>query len=573
MSLYTVYNINTDSVIVRNIQWPTIDGLSEPPSLDPNLVLLLESVEDDPVYDPDTHEIVSSWEYDTQAKTAVLTKTIQGKTLEEAKTNKIATIRSKTENYINIKYPDSDFLHKLYSESIKLKPKREKYLYDWINWIDQAMQEMQSKIDIINSQTDINDISSVDIDEAALDSNDPGATIDGALSETDANDLSSFLDVNVEVTDPNTGIKGPFLTMQVLQHRRALTGDSENPIDDGTVGILPAMSKGGWIHDSIKKGSYARPCDILFYYGYPNSFNSAVNGWNNESVAQDMAKYGIVVLGSGVQDSGHGDYANTSIIIPRVKGLNPSCKIFGYVSVNQSLANFQTKVDQWDTLEVHGIFLDEAGYDYGTVATNSRDAFNAKIDYVRGKTYARLCFANAWNTDHILGIANDPSYPNSTWNVGGENSRLSINDWVLLESLAVNTTAYSGNNGYESQSNWAYRLVKALSLRNTYKVNFASVSIIDNGTGTQDQFDFAFISALMASLDGFGSSDTSYGAVTAQVKWWDRPDVSNVGTLWTYSPSIQNDLNDSDVYHRYCKNCKMTLDFSTGAQSSSINKY
>mgnify|MGYP001228375831 CR=1 FL=1 len=46
-----------------------------------------------------------------------------------------------------------------------------------------------------------------------------------------------------------------------------------------------------------------RPQNILFYYGYPNSFNSLINGWVNEKVAQDMANYDIVVLGDGVEYS------------------------------------------------------------------------------------------------------------------------------------------------------------------------------------------------------------------------------------------------------------------------------
>jgi hypothetical protein len=331
--------------------------------------------------------------------------------------------------------------------------------------------------------------------------------------------------------------------------------------------VLPALNEGGWLNDEIRCGSYTRPTDVLFYYGYPNSFNSAVNVWNNENVAQDMAKYGVVVLGAGVEDPSHGDYANTLIIIPRIKALNPSCLIFGYASVNNTLSAFQNIVDDWETLGVHGIFLDEAGYDFGV----DRAGFNTRVDYVHGKTSAKLCFANAWNTDNILGTADDPSYPNSTWNPTLAESNLTIDDWILLESLAVNTTAYSGNNGYASKADWAARIAKTIMLRATYHVNFVGGGIIDDAdVDGQDKFDFSFVSALMASLEGHGTSSNAYGASTAQVKHWDRPDVTKIGCAWTLNASIQLDVNDADVYHRYAEFAKFSLDFSAGAQSSSI---
>jgi hypothetical protein len=77
----------------------------------------------------------------------------------------------------------------------------------------------------------------------------------------------------------------------------------------------------------------------------------------------------------------------------------------------------------------------------------------------------------------------------------------------------------------------------------------------------------------MCSLEGFGTSDTNYGSSSAAVQYWERPDVSNMGIVYTINPSVQLDILDSDVYHRYCEFSKLTLDFSTGAQDSSITKF
>lgn len=328
--------------------------------------------------------------------------------------------------------------------------------------------------------------------------------------------------------------------------------------------------KSGWHQQQVTQALYKRPSDLLIYYGYPNSFNSAVNGWDNEKVAQDMAKYGIIVLGDGVQNPSHGDYSNTTTIIPRVKALNPSAKIFGYVTVNQSLNDFQTKASQWDDLEVHGIFMDEAGYDYG----KTRSEFNDRVDYVHGLDDANLCFVNAWNMDHIIGTENDTGYPNSTYNSSAEESNLDYNDWYLLESFPINTTAYSADDGYESKADWAARGVKAINHRYDYNINLAACGIInDDNEDGQDLFDFGFISALMFSLEAFGTSSVSYGASTAQVTFWDRPDVCGLSKVWSLTPSVQVDNNDSDVYIRFVEFGKLLLDFSDSAQDNLIIKW
>jgi hypothetical protein len=393
---------------------------------------------------------------------------------------------------------------------------------------------------------------------------------------------------NVLVEDTPSGVKATSIFMNMLTVMRELYNAADNPVFSS--GFTPILGSGGWAEahaDSIdnlnnihaKHGwhmadilsrTYERPDDLLIYYGWMNSFNSAQNGWDNEKVAQDMAKYDLIVLGAGIENPSHGDYSNTSVIIPRIKALNPSAKIFGYVTVNQSLSNFEGKVDDWDDLEVHGIFMDEAGYDYG----KTRSEFNDRVDYVHNQTYANICFANAWNMDHIIGTTNDPSYPNSTYNSGTVESNLTYNDWYLLESFAVNTAAYSGNNGYASKSDWSARGSKAITHRYTYGINLASVGIIADGdSADEDLFDFSFISACMWGFEANGSSDTYYGASSAKSEFLPRPDVEGLQYIWSLSPSVQADVNDSDVYHRYVKRGKLSVDFSSGAQVSSITKY
>lgn len=406
---------------------------------------------------------------------------------------------------------------------------------------------------------------------------------DKAYIIDDGDNLSEYAPAIVE--DSNTSYKSTSVFMNLLTMMRELYNAESNPIYDAS--FTPILGSSGWAEDhsdriddietihgklgwhnqQVVKSLQNRPKDLLIYYGWMNSFNSAQNGWSNELVAQEMAKYGLIVLGDGIQDSGHGDYSNTSVIIPRIKALNPNTLIFGYVSTDQSIANFEDKVDDWETLEVHGIFMDESGYDFG----RTRSEFNTRVDYVHSMNYANLCFVNAWNMDHIIGTTNDASYPNSTYNSSAAESNLTSNDWYLLESFAINSLSYE--NDYASKTEWAARGVKAIGHRNTYGINLAGSNVIEDGmSGEQTLFNFCFVAALMFSLEANGSSDHYYGSSSAKGKFYTRSDINGIN-CWSLNPSVQVDNSDSDVYHRYVDFGRLLIDWSSSAETSSITKY
>ena len=173
--------------------------------------------------------------------------------------------------------------------------------------------------------------------------------------------------------------------------------------------------------------------------------------------------------------------------------------------------------------------------------------------------------------DHIIGTANDTSYPNTTYNSGLVASKLDSDDWYLLESFAVNTTDYTGD--YAAKADWAARGSKAMTHRSTYGINLAAANIIADGDANEATlFKFSFIAALMFSLDASGSSDTSYGSSSAKTKFVSRENVTGI-SCWSINPSVQADNNDSDVYHRFVDYGKLSVDFSSGSETSSITKY
>jgi hypothetical protein len=506
--------------------------------------------------------------------------------LASAKTKRSAHLNDRAGYLLEMRYNGlRDLYLGMYTDAQKLKPKKAKEIQKWVDWINLIAGNLNTKTNDVHKANTVDDVNAVSIDESTLLDQDPGLGITGVEGQVDDGTLGTFLNANAVVTDPYTDVSGPFYLMQLLDYRRDLYNDSENPLYLpghtpilGTTGMLQVVTnrvanvenihaKVGWHEQEVRKALYRKPSTLLIYYGYPNSFNSLINGWDNEKVAQDMARYSLIVLGDGVQIPTHPDYANTQVIIPRVKALNPSALIFGYVVNNQTLANFQTKAAQWETLQVHGIFMDECGYDYG----RTRADFNSKVDYVHGLAHASLCFANSWNSIHILSTENDPSYPNTTYNASLAESHLTLNDWMLLESFPVNTLSFAGSGGYESSLSWAYRGAKAVFLRATYGVNFAGIGVINNDNSSgQTYFNLGYISAGMWSLDAYGTSDIYYGAGTAQVKFWTRPSVSEVGNLWSQNASVSQDKGDTGIYHRYLDYGRLSLGWVASGETGAI---
>jgi hypothetical protein len=176
--------------------------------------------------------------------------------------------------------------------------------------------------------------------------------------------------------------------------------------------------------------------------------------------------------------------------------------------------------------------------------------------------------------DHIIGTANDASYPNSTWNPSLLASKLTYNDWYLLESFAVNTDAYSGNNGYCDKAVWKIRGDKAVARRTTFNLKFASVGIIDNNAPNgQDLFNFSYRSAMAYECDANGTSNSSYGSSTPTVTWWDRPTPKGINPGGTVA--VVGDNSNANVFYRYANanTMKITIDHTTGTQTTSVNQW
>lgn len=393
-------------------------------------------------------------------------------------------------------------------------------------------------------------------------------------------EIQQYLDDNEIWTDSVTGLKGKPVDLMAFSHEREFYNNGPLAVD-GFKGVVERVgeydtihSKTGWHQQQIIEARYLKPESMLIYYGHLNAFNSNVNtnnGWDNQLVSKEFSKYNILVFGNTVASPAHPDYANAQIIVARIKQLNPATQIFGYVDAAEpttTQAEFEADVDDWVVLGATGVFMDRAGYDFGT----DRAGFNARVNYVHDEGLNVI--ANCWNQDNVYGLVEDPTYPNVTFNPSELDSSLTHLDYYLLESAPINTDAYTVTGGYQSASDWATRGVKAIGHRVANGPRIVACGIInDDNVSGQDLFDFGFIAAYMFSLEAFGTSHSSYGSGYPRSKWWDRPDVLGLGNCSWLNPSVQVDNPDTDVWLRAVQFGRLRVDFSSGEQTCGIEKW
>ena len=187
---------------------------------------------------------------------------------------------------------------------------------------------------------------------------------------------------------------------------------------------------------------------LLVYYGYPVAFKGI---WNAAAVAAEIAaNYDYWVVGDTYQDPAHEEYASTVSIVNAVRAAG--CKVYGYVPIGLStsaltLAQMQARVDQWATIGVDGIFLDEFGFDY----SNTRTRQKSIVDYVHGKGLP-YC-ANAWTAeDFMCDDVNELPWPSNDWRyqnfVTGNPTNLPLTrtagDSYLIENFCFSHTGPAG---------------------------------------------------------------------------------------------------------------------------------
>ena len=275
----------------------------------------------------------------------------------------------------------------------------------------------------------------------------------------------------------------------------------------------------------------AAPLRLAIYYGYPSLINGA-NG-NLERAVAVFSDYDIVVLGDGLefdparpgQAAGHADHAFTKRIIQQL-GLTPRrSQVYGYVDLGGTqhlpAAAVAERIELWARMGAAGVFLDEAGYDFGV----SRERQNAAV--AAAHRHGLSVCVNAFYPNDVLSEVATPLNRAGGGNPTGLAPVIGPGDAVLLESFAVREGIP------EAVDRLAERTRAALDGRVRFGTRVFAVSTSADAapraaaspdrSADQRLADYAWWMGSLFGIDAFGGGMPAFSAITSLLPWVERP--------------------------------------------------
>lgn len=243
--------------------------------------------------------------------------------------------------------------------------------------------------------------------------------------------------------------------------------------------------------------------NLAIYYGYPSCLNFIQNNYNLDLVASDFAKYDMVILGAGLQNTSHPDHNNTEMILN--KEILSDTEFYGYINAEDDTNILKSQVDDWHSLGIDGVLIDHAGYEFGI----TRSKQNELINYIHNKLLK--VFIHTTNPDDIF--------------AGTPVSQLNSNDWYLTEHYQIH------NGNYKTEAEWISLSDKLLSYKNSTGVNIATIATSGESGFNQNMFDYAYYSTALYGFDAYCWGEYNYSAVSAVMPF--RPRKQILGTKFT----------------------------------------
>jgi len=205
---------------------------------------------------------------------------------------------------------------------------------------------------------------------------------------------------------------------------------------------------------------------ISTYY----SWWSYVNGLSPATAEEAAAWYGNydhLIAPDGTCDPRHEDHVAFKAIIAVMNAKYPDTKVWGYITITRDQTGMtytdktaQQKMDQWKACGIHGIFMDEYGYDYGTPVANDRTRQNELLDYCH--SIGMYAVMNAWEPDQAMGGTPAP--------------HCGPGDIFYAESFTYHSTDFTANAGWAplqtyTASPWYQGMVPRATTMQTYRKN------------------------------------------------------------------------------------------------------
>ncbi len=276
--------------------------------------------------------------------------------------------------------------------------------------------------------------------------------------------------------------------------------------------LLIFSSCGTKLFPMSSQSETARLKNFAIYYGWPSSLNSGTLAWNNTAVANFLKQYNFVVFGRGLEDPSHGDHANTIAITAAMKG---TTEVYGYVGIgitnSFSLAVIQGKIDAWkNNVDVAGIFLDEAGFDFklaGYTDADMRVRQKAIINYAHAS--GLKVFVNAFDPDDVFTKESSNAI---SWLPGDKY----LYELYIFSSGATETFA-------------AYRAkvakLKTARDQTGVEVHAINTTLAINSAYNQAHFDYMILSAITDGLQGVAWGTENFSASSAQMPYRTNSDL------------------------------------------------
>lgn len=250
---------------------------------------------------------------------------------------------------------------------------------------------------------------------------------------------------------------------------------------------------------------------LLIYYGIPLGVNQVKD---EEAAAEIFSQYDVIVFGEGLEEPTHNYHSSTKTIIEMIRERKPNIRIFGYVdlgitTVNHSIVTMKKKVEKWKVMGASGVFLDDAGHDYGV----SRERMNEIVRYVHAK--GMPAFVNAWDPDHVMGKAIHPTY-----NPKGLPSAIGSNDIYLMEDFLIPTDITTAKSPSAFRTSFRKKMESMLHYRKQIGFQVMSISEVDYSWSTdavRKFFRMNEVTAAVFSLDAYGIAPVNYSASRASM--------------------------------------------------------
>lgn len=303
------------------------------------------------------------------------------------------------------------------------------------------------------------------------------------------------------------------------------------------VGEVPISEQIKTVIDDIN----GKPIEkVLLYYGYPIAINGV---WDVDDAVSIYRTYDIVVLGDTYQNPTHSEYESTVAIVKRLAEVAPNVRVVGYVPIglhpdwedsNLSMDELKNRVNQWDTIGAHGIFLDEFGYDYYV----TRERQNEIVGYCHN--LGKFVFANSWSIQYCFSV--EPIeiswMPDFHPNPNSLAPLLNENDYYLYENLFYSTDELDdGTLEVECASVWRiddvlrYYTAPEIDGKSYYEVYGTKICSLDGIPSTYSitqqniMKSISIIGASILNITAVAFGDENWGS-RGDFEQWDIPDLN-----------------------------------------------